>query len=58
MEQLVTDPHKVERLAEEHEDENWDFCNWIKLEYGFVQPASAASTIRSPVPLSLTSSKG
>jgi Fe-S-cluster containining protein len=35
MEQLVTDPHEVERLAEEHEDENWDFRNWIKLEYGF-----------------------
>ena len=23
---LVTDPQEVERLAEEREDENWDFC--------------------------------
>jgi Fe-S-cluster containining protein len=35
MGQLVTDPREVERLAEEREDENWDFCGWIKLEYGF-----------------------
>jgi len=32
MGELVTDPHEVERLAEERADENWDFCTWIKLE--------------------------
>ena len=32
---LVTDPGEVERLAEEREDENWEFRNWIKLEFGF-----------------------
>jgi Fe-S-cluster containining protein len=31
----VTDPGEVERLAEEREDENWDFRNWIKREFGF-----------------------
>jgi Fe-S-cluster containining protein len=32
---LVTDPRDVERLAEEREDENWDFRDWIKIEFGF-----------------------
>jgi Fe-S-cluster containining protein len=33
--ELVTDPREVERLAEEREDENWAFRDWIKLEFGF-----------------------
>lgn len=32
---LVTDPGEVERLAGEREDENWEFRNWIKIEFGF-----------------------
>ena len=32
---LVTDPQEVERLAEEREDENWAFRDWIKLEFDF-----------------------
>lgn len=32
---LVTDPQEVELLAEEREDENWAFRDWIKLEFGF-----------------------
>jgi len=35
MDELVTDPREVGRLAEEREDENWDFRNWIKLEFDF-----------------------
>lgn len=35
MTKLVTDPQEVERLAEEREDENWAFRNWIKIEFGF-----------------------
>jgi len=35
MDRLVTDPRKVERLAEDREDENWDFRGWIKRDYGF-----------------------
>ena len=35
MGKLVTDIHEVERLAEDREDENWDFRAWIKLEFGF-----------------------
>jgi Fe-S-cluster containining protein len=31
----VTDPGEVKRLAEEREDENWDFRNWIKRDFGF-----------------------
>lgn len=34
-EHLVTDPQKVKRLAEAREDENWDFRDWIRLEFGF-----------------------
>jgi Fe-S-cluster containining protein len=32
---LVTDPQEVERLAEELEDENWEFRNWIKRTFDF-----------------------
>lgn len=32
---LVADPREVERLAEEREDENWAFRDWIKLEFDF-----------------------
>jgi Fe-S-cluster containining protein len=32
--QLVTDPTEVKCLAEELEDENWAFRNWIKLSLG------------------------
>jgi Fe-S-cluster containining protein len=32
---VITDPQGVERLAEEREEENWAFRNWIKLEFGF-----------------------
>lgn len=35
MSDLVTDPKEVERLAEEREDENWAFRDWIKMEFGF-----------------------
>ena len=35
MSNLVTDPQEVERLAEEREDENWAFRDWIKVEFGF-----------------------
>jgi Fe-S-cluster containining protein len=35
VEKLVTDPQEVERMAEEREDENWAFRNWIKAEFDF-----------------------
>lgn len=35
VDKLVTDPQEAERLAEEREDENWAFRDWIKLEFGF-----------------------
>jgi Fe-S-cluster containining protein len=35
MSDLVTDPEEVERLAEEREEENWEFRGWIKMEFGF-----------------------
>jgi Fe-S-cluster containining protein len=31
---LVTDPIEVERLAEKAQAENWEFGNWIKLNFG------------------------
>jgi len=67
---LVTDPREVERLAEEREDENWAFRDWIKLEFDFdderlmsvvrelsAPPASAASATPSSAPSSSTSSR-
>jgi len=30
MKNLVTNPQEIERLAEELEDENWEFRVWIK----------------------------
>ena len=38
MKHLVTDPQEVERLAEELEDENWEFRVWIRNHYGFDDP--------------------
>lgn len=35
MEDLVTAPKQVERLAEKREDENWAFRDWIKIEFDF-----------------------
>lgn len=35
MAKLVTDPRETKRLAEQREDENWDFRNWIKMEFDF-----------------------
>jgi Fe-S-cluster containining protein len=35
MTKLVSDPGEVKRLAEEREEENWAFRNWIKMEFDF-----------------------
>lgn len=38
MKNLVTNPQEIERLAEELEDENWEFRVWIKEQYDFDDP--------------------
>ena len=35
MRETVADPGEVKRLAEQRQDENWAFRNWIKMEFDF-----------------------
>ena len=47
--ELVIDPREIRRLAEQREDENWDFRNWIKSDFRAANASRISSTLVCPI---------